>query len=140
MGTSKGQGKYYKTPQELMDAFNDYKEELKKNPILVHDFVGKDGDSVNRKKERPLTMAGFEVYCLDNKGDCQHYFDNSDKRYDEYRTICSRIKKAIRQNQIEGGMAGIFNPSITQRLNSLTEKTETTIREQPLFGKDGEGK
>jgi hypothetical protein len=30
-------------------------------------------------------------------------------------------------------MAGIYNPSITQRLNGLVDKQETTIREQPLF-------
>jgi hypothetical protein len=34
-------------------------------------------------------------------------------------------------------MAGIYNPSITQRLNGLVEKSETTIKaEQPLFGND----
>jgi hypothetical protein len=32
-------------------------------------------------------------------------------------------------------MAGIYNPSITQRLNGLVEKQETSITiEQPLFG------
>jgi hypothetical protein len=32
----------------------------------------------------------------------------------------------IRQDQIEGGMVGQYNPSITQRLNGLTEKTDVT--------------
>ena len=36
------------------------------------------------------------------------------------------IKKAIRRDQIEGGMVGQYNPSITQRLNNLTEKTDVT--------------
>jgi len=140
MGTIKGEPrnssnrKYYKTPKEVLEAFEAYKEELSKNPIKVHDFVGKDGDSVYRVKERPLTMSGFEVYCHKNKGEICHYFDNPDGRYEEYSTICKSIKLEIRQNQIEGGMAGIYNSSITQRLNSLTEKTETTIKEQPLFG------
>jgi hypothetical protein len=30
----------------------------------------------------------------------------------------------IRQDQIEGGMAGVYNPSITQRLNGLKENIE----------------
>ena len=34
------------------------------------------------------------------------------------------VYKDIRNNQIEGGMAGIYNPSITQRLNGLVERTE----------------
>jgi len=49
--------------------------------------------------------------------------------------VCSRIKKSIRKDQIEGGMVGQYNPSITQRLNGLVEKQETSITiEQPLFG------
>ena len=39
----------------------------------------------------------------------------------------------IRQDQIEGGMSGIYNPSITQRLNGLTDKSEVMVKEQPLF-------
>jgi hypothetical protein len=33
-------------------------------------------------------------------------------------------------------MAGIYNPSITARLNGLTEKQELKFVEQPLFGND----
>jgi hypothetical protein len=57
-------------------------------------------------------------------------------RYGDYVSICTRIRKNIRQDQIEGGMTGIYNTSITQRLNNLTEKHEVTHREQPLFGDD----
>ena len=52
---------------------------------------------------------------------------NKDNRYSDYATICSYIKKKTRRDQIEGGMAGIFNPSITQRLNNLAENTKTTL-------------
>ncbi len=60
--------------------------------------------------------------------------------------ICSRIKRAIRQDQIEGGMVGQFNPSITQRLNGLTEKTDVTTNGKELneikinIVRNGEGK
>ena len=40
---------------------------------------------------------------------------------------CSHIKELIRLDQISGGMAGIYNPSITQRLNGLKEETHTEI-------------
>jgi hypothetical protein len=40
--------------------------------------------------------------------------------------ICSHIREEIRENQILGGMIGVYNPSITQRLNGLTDKTENT--------------
>jgi DNA polymerase II small subunit/DNA polymerase delta subunit B len=63
----------------------------------------------------------------------EQYFKNVDKRYEEYIPICTRIRKEIRQDQIEGGMVGQYNPSITQRLNNLKEQVEQTNIEQPLF-------
>ena len=60
-------------------------------------------------------------------------FLNRDKRYSEFSAICSHIRKEIRRDQIEGGMVGQYNPSITQRLNNLVDKIESTVIEQPLF-------
>ena len=117
--------KYIETPEKLWDIFVQYVSHIKNNPTLVEDYVGKDGIRVYRQKQRPLTMDGFECFCLENESDVHNYFDNADNRYDEYKTICSRIKKSIKADQIEGGMAGIYNPSITQRLNNLVEKTES---------------
>lgn len=118
--------KNIETPELLWQLFTEYAQYIKTNPILVHDFVGKDGDSVHREKQRPLTIEGFECYLYDKGviGDLSHYFANTDNRYEDYLTICSRIRKSVRANQIEGGMAGIFNPSITQRLNGLVDKTD----------------
>jgi hypothetical protein len=76
--------------------------------------------------ERPLTLDGFECYCYDNGiiSDLSNYFANSDNKYSDYSTICSRIRKAIKDDQIQGGMVGQYNASITQRLNGLTDKSE----------------
>jgi hypothetical protein len=126
--------KYIETPEKMWELFLAYKKEVKDNPIIVKDWVGKDAMDVYREKERPLTDKGFYNYCRRNIGCVRQYFDNQDKLYDEYIAICSHIKEEIDQDQIEGGMAGIYNPSITQRLNGLVDKTEQrTIQEQPLF-------
>jgi len=129
-----GKKKYIETPEIMWEHFLAYKEHVKSNPIIVKDWVGKDAMDVYREKERPLTDKGFYNYCRRNIGCVRQYFDNQDKLYDEYIAICSHIKEEIDQDQIEGGMAGIYNPSITQRLNGLVDKTEQrTIQEQPLF-------
>jgi hypothetical protein len=78
-------------------------------------------------------MEGFKNYCYDLVGVVEQYFKNQDGFYTEYIPICSRVREAIRQDQIEGGMVGQYNPSITQRLNGLVEKQEMAIKEQPLF-------
>lgn len=123
-----GKHKYIETPEKMWELFLSYKKWVEDNPIKVHDFVGKDGDSVYREKQRPLTFEGFDCYVMELEGirskGVEQYFTNQDNAYTDYLGICSRIKRVIRGEQITGGMAGIYNPSITQRLNNLVEKTE----------------
>lgn len=131
-----GNHKYIETPGKMMEFFEEYRKQIKSNPILVQDYVGKDGIEVYRKKERPLTDKGFFNYCRNNPniGCVKQYFDNQDKLYNEYIAICSHIKAEIDQDQIEGGMAGIYNPSITQRLNGLVEKSEQIVKKDiPVY-------
>lgn len=140
----------------MWDYFCQYRAEVKGTPILkaeqkrgntilpdnLSSFSKEDIKDITNPiiklpMERPLTLEGFENWCADQEiiEDLGDYFQNKDDRYSEYATICSRIRRVIRQDQIEGGMAGIYNPSITQRLNGLSENinnTNTNI-EQPLF-------
>ena len=83
-------------------------------------------------------MEGFEIFCWNEVGDVEQYFKNINKAYDEFLPICSHIRKEIRRDQIEGGMVGQYNASITQRLNGLKEQVEQTNIEQPLFKLDAD--
>jgi hypothetical protein len=126
----------FKTPEELENAWNLYKESLKQEALewVKIQYVGKEGQRMEDPLKLPYTMDGFEVYCYKNFGTVEQYFKNKDNYYNDFVPICSHIKKEIRTNQITGGMLGIYNPSITQRLNNLVEKNETTVvSEQPLF-------
>lgn len=124
-----GKRKYIETPEKLWEYFQEYKKETKSKPFLIKDWVGKDAFNVQREKERPLTIEGLECWLFEKDiiGDLGDYFSNKNEKYTEYSTICHAIKKAVRQDQIEGGMAGMYNPSITQRLNGLVEKTQTEV-------------
>ena len=133
-----GKPKYIETPEKMWEYFEAYRKEVKSNPIKKHVFVGKDGVSDFEQRERPLTIEGFELYLM-NKGiinDVSDYFENKEQRYTNYIPICRAIRKTVREDQISGGMAGIYNPSITQQLNGLTDKSEMVVKEQPLFGDD----
>jgi hypothetical protein len=136
-----GMGRYklIDSPEKMWELFSKYKVWVSENPILIEDYVGKDATRVMREKPRPLTMEGFECFVMENTEisypDLSHYFSNREDAYSDFVAICSRIKHEIRHDQISGGMAGIYNPSITQRLNGLVEKSESKITmEQPLFG------
>lgn len=122
-----GRPKNISSPEEMWQLYQDYKVFAKSNPFKVQDYVGKDGVMVYREKERCLSKEGFSTY-LNDIGvihDPYDYFFNTGGRYEEFKGVCSRIMRDIRREQIEGGMAGIYSQSITQRLNGLTEKTET---------------
>lgn len=137
---SMGLHKMIEDPETLWKMFRDYVKVTKDNPRRIQDYVGKDAEMVYRDKEVPLTMEGFEDYVSeipDMPMTLDQYFSNREGRYEDFVAVCSRIKRNIRKDQIEGGMVGQYNPSITQRLTGLTDKQETTvIVEQPLFGDD----
>jgi len=133
-----GKNKYIETPEKMWELFEQYRDEIKSNPIILVEqkkgntiipkgFEGELPDPiVELPAQRPLTMEGFQNYLDANDiiTDVTDYFENKDDRYSEYVRVCKRVKRVIRQDQIEGGMAGIYNPSITQRLNNLVEKVQ----------------
>jgi hypothetical protein len=118
--------KYIETPEKLWDWFCDYVQWCKENPRIKIEYVGKDGDRVETPLERPLTIEGFKILCYEKGCDIQRYWNNVDNAYDEYVTIITRIKDIIRENQISGGMVGLYNSNLTARLNNLKESTENT--------------
>ena len=126
MGTRKGRKKYIETPEKLWELFLEYVNHVKSNPRKKMVFVGKEGNKDYEELERPLTFDGFEIHLaingvINSLGD---YVSNKDGKYDDYSTICTRVKKYIRDDQISGGMVGQYNSSITQRLNGLVDKQE----------------
>jgi hypothetical protein len=144
-----GRPKKIESSEKLWEYFLSYKQEVKDNPIIGveqkrgNSILPKDisniEESVLNKMlnpvvelpiQRPLTMEGFENWLSDNDiiEDLGDYLKNKDERYTDFTSICSRIRRTIKQDQIEGGMAGIYNASITQRLNGLVDKKETEIK------------
>jgi hypothetical protein len=126
--------KYIETPVALLELFEKYKTKVHENPRYNYQLA-KDGSVVPVPLRVPLTMEGFRIFCYKEIGSIKHYFENTDNSYVEYLPICSHIREEIRSDQIEGGMVGQYNASITQRLNGLVDKQENTNlnKEVPLF-------
>jgi len=123
----------FKTPDELEHAWKLYKEDLivQGEDWQKVQYVGKEGQRMSDDLKLPYTMEGFEVFCYNNYGCVEQYFKNQDNYYKEFIPICSHIKKEIRSNQITGGLLGVYNPSITQRLNGLVDKVEDITPQAP---------
>jgi hypothetical protein len=121
--------KKIESPERMLEYFNSYVHETKNNPYTVPDWVGQQATPIHREKERPLTLEGFQVY-MSKIGVCRDlkdYFANTKDSYADFVLVCADIRNQIRCDQIEGGMAGMYNPQITQRLNGLVDKTESKI-------------
>ncbi|CAL2091976.1 conserved hypothetical protein [Tenacibaculum sp. 190524A05c] len=123
-----GKNKYIETPQKMWELFTKYKEDVDSNPLTRKDWVGKDAEVVNREFTRALTMEGFECFVMNHTEitypDLTEYFEGKNESYKDYFPICSRIRREIRKDQLEKGLAGLINPSITQRLNGLVDKKD----------------
>ena len=111
---------------DLSKAWMEYKDNLEQQAVkwLKVQYVGKDGQRVTDGQKVPLTLEGFKRYCRESYGDVAEYFNNREGLYNDFTIICSHIKDEIREDQIIGGLLGFYNPSITQRLNNLVDKTE----------------
>ena len=120
------------TEDQFIELFIEWKDYLENNPIKKQVFVGKDGRHDYELIPRPYTLEGFLNFAEEKVCNVHQYFENRDNRYSTYVDICTRIKRTIRQNQIENGLAGLYNPSITQRLNNLTEKTDVTTNGEAI--------
>lgn len=122
--------KYIDTPEKMKELFEGYAKHTKDNPRHKIEFVGKEGREEHVPLPTPLTMAGFEVYVMQDEGTealgIDQYFANQSGLYDNYVGICRAIRMEIRSDQLTGGLIGQYNSSITQRLQGLTEKREIT--------------
>jgi len=120
--------KYIETPEAMWELFEAYKKETKANRRRVPKATPKG--ILYEEHEPPLTMVGFSSYVADQEitSNLHDYFANTRDSYSEYSSICSRIVDAIKRDQIEGGMVGQYNASITQRLNNLTERVDQTTQ------------
>ncbi len=128
--------KNIKTPEIMWEHFQKYRKQTKSRKRIIQKATGRG--VMNQEMEIPLTIEGFSNWLFENKitSNLHDYLANTRGAYDNFSSICKRIREIVRQDQIEGGMCGQYNPSITQRLNNLVDKQETVIKEQALFGDD----
>lgn len=119
-----------KDENHMFDLWASYKDSLIKQaeqwPKIQ--YVGRDGVKVTDYPKIPPTLDGFKRYCREiGIGYVHQYFDNVDNAYERFLVVCTCIRDEIKEDHTIGGLLGFYNPSITQRLHGMTEKTESTI-------------
>lgn len=133
--------KAIESPEKLRELFEEYKAWAKENPYKWHDFVGKDAEEVWKRRERPLTWIGFEVY-LNKQGILQHlghYEQNTGDAYTDYLPILRALKAECHQDMIDGASAGVYNQNIAARITGLVDKKELDKKVTKINFTDGAG-
>lgn len=116
-----GKRKYIEKPEKLWDWFEEYRSEVKSNPRIKIEYVGKNGERVETPIERPLTIEGFKCFCFKKGCDINRYWNNVDGKCNEYVTIVTRIKEEIRMEQLDGGLTGFYNSNLTARVAAIPD-------------------
>lgn len=136
-----GAPRSFETPEDLAQAFNDYFEDIEKNPIyerqLMKTKVDRDSEEVKvykRPLPRAMTIQGFCAFT----GIASSVLYEYEKR-EGFAEIVAQAREVMIGQKLEGAAAGVFNPSIIARELGLAEKSETkVIQEQPLFSDDAD--
>lgn len=130
-----GRDKKY-NPISLLEIANEYFLWCIKNP-LKEQVIQKI--KVSRNEEKIVKVEVNKMRVLSIQGFCNYaeIVINTFKNYEDdkdFMTVTTRIRGIIENHQLEGASAGLLNSSIIARKLGLANKSETTIREQPLFG------
>lgn len=122
-----GRPRLLNSPDEMWNLFTDYVDHARLHPVIKRELNQRSGEVIEIAIDRPLTIEGFFTFAWDRLGDINGYFYNVNNEYADFLTITSRIKQAIREQQISGGMGGVYNANLTARLNGLTDKVQNEI-------------
>jgi len=94
--------KYIKEPELIWEYFQAYRKNVKDNPRMKVEYVGKDGERVNTPIERPLIIEGFFSYCREHYSvEMRHYWFNTEgdarKGGNKSRTDRRRTNRRLQQ-------------------------------------------
>lgn len=119
------------TPDTLLEKANEYFNWCLENPLQEEQIVKyKDYyEKVHINKMRPFSIQGFCNFAEIVEKTFWNY-----QNTDEFLQVTTRIRTIIENQQFEGAAGGFLNPNIIARKLGLVDKSEHTIKEQPLFG------
>lgn len=120
-----GRDKIFETPEDLLNACNEYFEWVQENPLIEVDFRGKDSDKVNLPKMRAMTLEGLCNF-LDIAVNTFRAYENRP----DFLHITTRARQIIENQQFEGAASGFLNPNIIARKLGLKESIDHTIGER----------
>lgn len=106
----------YQSPEDLLDMAFQYFAWCDDNPLLRSEIIRsgpKVGEVVQVPSPRPYTLPGLYVYCRISEKTFKEFEGN-----EKFSFATEYIQDVVRQNQLEGIVANVFNVSAVSRLQS----------------------
>ena len=123
-----GRDAIFTDPKVLRDSIQEYFDTTNaRTDWDGQNWVGKYGEEVVVKKRVPFSLKGLCIFL----GVSSHYFSEFKKTQTflanpEFLEVYTWAEDVIQTQQIDGGLLGYYNASLTARLNGLTDKQDIT--------------
>lgn len=115
---------HYTNPDKLLSKAFEYFAWCEDNPWYKKELMrsgDRKGDIVEVPIHRPYTLVGLCVYC----GISEQTFCNFEAT-EQFRDVTVHIRDIIKQNQLEGAVAGAYNSNLVIRLLGLSDSQDYT--------------
>lgn len=131
-----GRPPLYPDPEDLARVADEYFQWCDDNPIetatrklVGAKQTGKGGEAKSDETKfttrRAYTLDGF---CLFARISDWSSFKSAEAHSDaEYLAVIHAIEQTIRDQQVSGALAGVFNSNIVARLNGIADKTDLNV-------------
>jgi hypothetical protein len=123
------------TPETLYTAYLNYLDDLGNHKFIKLEPIktgGKAGELIKIPIDKPRSVLGFCEYSGMDSATYYEYLNavsvNIDK---ELVSVITRINDNIKDFQITGALANVYNPIVAMRINGISDKTESTIIAEP---------
>ncbi|NDV79348.1 terminase small subunit [Dysgonomonas sp. 511] len=129
-----GKERLYTHSDKLLNTAFEYFAWCDENPLLKKELMRsgeRKGELIEVPVSRPYTISGLCVFCQISEATFRSFF-----RSDEMCAAALHIQDIIKQNQMEGAIAGIYNSAIVCRLvDSSNVEEEEQLKRIPFVVK-----
>lgn len=122
-----GRDKLFASPDLLWEAACEYFEWCEKNPLKQQNWVGKDGEEVQRDLMRPFTLSGLCLYL-----GCSQQGLKDLGRTKDFSLVYEQIVETTKTQKFEGAAVGLFNAQIIARDLGLRDNQDVTTNGEAL--------
>lgn len=126
-GRGFGRPPKYETAEQLWETIMGYFKWVKSNPLKVAEVKSFKDDSWDHMKpvQRPMTIVGMCTFLGIDDSTWRGWRDPKGRGYRaDFSAIIERAERIIRDQKLEGALAGLYNPTIVSRVLGLSEQVD----------------